>query len=96
MVAARGVFNLGCSMRESPIVISLFEIFYLQHEGFSSLTREQTQALCIERADCSHWTTREVLEIKFLRVIYLLVRIENKIGLDLQWRFSREKKARLP
>ena len=46
--------GLGCSMwglrswlqhEGSPIVISLFEIFYLQHEGFSSLTKPRPSAL---------------------------------------------------
>ena len=34
---------------------------YLQHMRSSSLTRDQTQALCIKALSLNHWTTREVL-----------------------------------
>ena len=34
---------------------------YLQHVRSSSLTRDQTQALCIKALSLNHWTTREVL-----------------------------------
>ena len=35
----------------------------------SSLTRDETHTLCIERRSCNHWTTREVLRGAFLNAV---------------------------
>ena len=64
------------------ILVAARGIFWLQHVGFSSLTRDEPRPPALEAWSLSHWTTREVpllgILTKIMSRIFYFDKVKNK------------------